>query len=192
MRTTIYAAAIGLALLTAAPVLAADHEVQMLNKDSEGRAMQFEPAFLQVEPGDTVTFVPTDPGHNSQALEDAIPEGAEAWRGAINEEITVTLTEPGLYAYRCMPHFALGMVGLIQVGDDTSNIEAVQEATLPGRAGERMTELLAELEAGGAANAGAAEAPESAPAEEAPAEEVPAEDAPAEDAPAEGDAAPAY
>ena len=52
-------AAIGLAALLAMPtaVFAADHQVLMLNKDSEGRPMQFEPAFLQVAPGDTVTFV---------------------------------------------------------------------------------------------------------------------------------------
>jgi plastocyanin len=43
------------------PALAADHQVQMSNKDSEGRAMQFEPAFLKVAPGDTVTFVVTLP-----------------------------------------------------------------------------------------------------------------------------------
>ena len=39
------------ALAATAPLagaFAADHQVQMLNKDSEGRPMQFEPAFLKV------------------------------------------------------------------------------------------------------------------------------------------------
>lgn len=148
MKVAIRAAAIGLACLVAVPALAAEHEVQMVNKDSEGRTMQFEPAFLQIEPGDTVTFVNVNPGHNSEAIAGAIPEAAEPWKGKINEEITVTLTEPGLYAYKCLPHFAMGMVGLIQVGDDTSNLEAVQEAKMPGKAEERMEELLEELEGG--------------------------------------------
>jgi pseudoazurin len=147
MRTALFAAAVGLSALAAVSAMAADYEVQMLNSDSEGRPMQFEPAFLQVQPGDTVTFVPADPGHNSETIADAIPEGAEGWRGRINEEITVTLTEPGLYAYKCLPHFGLGMVGLIQVGDDTSNRSAVELANMPPRAGERMAELLAELDA---------------------------------------------
>ncbi|HEV7276656.1 MAG TPA: pseudoazurin [Devosiaceae bacterium] len=151
MKTAFFAAAIGLASFVAPAAIAEDHEVQMLNRDSEGRTMQFEPAFLQIEPGDTVTFVPTDPGHNSESIADAIPEGAEPWKGAINEEITVTFEEPGLYAYKCLPHFAMGMVGLIQVGDDTSNLEAVTNATYPGRADDRMQELLAELEGGEAA-----------------------------------------
>lgn len=164
MKTALFAAAIGLASFAAPAVMAAEYEVKMLNKDSEGRIMQFEPAFLRVEPGDTVTFVPADPGHNSETIEDAIPEGAEAWEGRINEEITVTLNEPGVYAYKCAPHFALGMVGLIQVGDDTSNIEAIKDAALPGRAQERMDELLADLESSGAETEAAATAGEAAPA----------------------------
>ena len=46
-----------------------------------------------------------------------IPEVAEPWKGKINEEITVTFTQEGIYGYKCQPHFGLGMVGLIQVGE---------------------------------------------------------------------------
>jgi plastocyanin len=44
--------ALGLAAMLTMPtgVFAADHQVLMLNKDSEGRPMQFEPAFLKVAP----------------------------------------------------------------------------------------------------------------------------------------------
>jgi pseudoazurin len=173
MKMALFAAAVGLTTLASTAALAADHEVQMLNRDSEGRVMQFEPAFLRVEPGDTITFVATDRGHNSEALEGGVPEGAELWKGSINEEVVVTLTEPGLYAYKCTPHFAMGMVGLIQVGDDTSNLEAVQSVNTPGRAGDRMAELLAEAEAGGAAGAAAPAEGDAAPVEgeAAPAEE---------------------
>jgi plastocyanin len=38
------------ALFSAIPALAADNQVKMLNKDSEGRAMQFEPAFIKIAP----------------------------------------------------------------------------------------------------------------------------------------------
>ena len=43
-------------------VLAADHEVKMLD-NGKGGAMVFEPGFLKAEVGDTVTFVPTNKGH---------------------------------------------------------------------------------------------------------------------------------
>src|SRR5690606_12111270 len=48
-----------LAVLFAAPAFGADHTVKMLNQGADGM-MVFEPAFLKVAPGDTVTFVPTD------------------------------------------------------------------------------------------------------------------------------------
>src|SRR5690606_17558680 len=104
MNKLVATSALIAATLLAAPAWAADHQVQMLNKDSEGRPMQFEPAFLKIAPGDTVTFVPTDKGHNSEAFPNLIPEGAEPWKGKINEEITVTFTEEGFYAYKCQPH----------------------------------------------------------------------------------------
>lgn len=137
------------AALPAAGAFAADHQVQMLNKGSNGMAMQFEPAFLRIAPGDTVTFVPTDRGHDTETLPGMLPDGAEPWKGKINEQITVTFTQEGLYAYKCLPHFPLGMVGLIQVGDSTEGVDAAEIEALPGKAETVMQELFAQV--GGAA-----------------------------------------
>ena len=62
-------------------VSAAEYEVQMLNKDLSGKMWQFEPAFLKIAPGDTVTFMPADKGHNSETLEAIVPQGATPWKG---------------------------------------------------------------------------------------------------------------
>lgn len=121
------------------------HEVRMLNKGPEGRPMQFDPAFLKIAPGDSVKFVPTDKGHNSESILEMIPEGAETWKGKINEEITVTFDVEGIFGYKCQPHFGLGMVGLIQVGESTDNLGSADAAKLPGRAKERMSELVAQV-----------------------------------------------
>lgn len=134
-------------LLASGSVLAAEHQVQMLNKGPDGGTMVFEPAFLKVGPGDTVIFVPTDRGHNSEAVRGMVPEGAEGWKGRINEEVSVTLDAPGLYGYKCTPHYGLGMVGLIQVGDDPPNAEEARAVKHPGRAGTRMTALFEQVEA---------------------------------------------
>lgn len=119
--------------------------VEMLNRGEAG-AMVFEPAFIQAQPGDTITFVPTDRGHNSATIEGLLPEGAEPWQGEMNEELSVTVTEEGLYAYQCDPHAPMGMVGLIQVGAPT-NLEAVTAAAgeLRGKAKDRMAELLTQV-----------------------------------------------
>ncbi|WP_306117813.1 MULTISPECIES: pseudoazurin [unclassified Roseitalea] len=122
----------------------------MLTRDPENprRRNVFEPPLLVVEPGDTVRFVPVDPSHNSQSIEEMVPEGGESWRGAINEEIEVTLSTPGIYGYQCLPHYALGMVGLIFVRGEgmLDNLEQARSARHRGRAAERFEELWAAAE----------------------------------------------
>ena len=140
---------IATAALVALPSVAqaaATFEVQMKNT-GEGGAMVFEPMLTKIAAGDTVKFIPIDKGHNAESIRDIIPEGAELFKGKINEEIDVTFTVPGLYGIKCTPHLAMGMVALIVVGDDPLNLEAARTARLPGKAKERLEPIIAELEA---------------------------------------------
>lgn len=137
-------AALGLASISfLGTVQAADFEVLMLNKGTDGKMMGFSPSYLHVELGDTVTFIPVDKGHNSESILDMIPADAQHWKGKINEPLTVTMSVPGLYAFKCMPHFNMGMVGLIQVGDDKSNLTELMNVKLPAKSQARMMELMA-------------------------------------------------
>nr|2UX6_A Chain A, PSEUDOAZURIN [Achromobacter cycloclastes]2UX7_A Chain A, PSEUDOAZURIN [Achromobacter cycloclastes]2UXF_A Chain A, PSEUDOAZURIN [Achromobacter cycloclastes]2UXG_A Chain A, PSEUDOAZURIN [Achromobacter cycloclastes] len=120
----------------------ADFEVHMLNKGKDG-AMVFEPASLKVAPGDTVTFIPTDKGHNVETIKGMIPDGAEAFKSKINENYKVTFTAPGVYGVKCTPHPF--MVGVVQVGDAPANLEAVKGAKNPKKAQERLDAALAAL-----------------------------------------------
>lgn len=135
-------AAILIAALMFGPAQAAEFTVNMVNKDAAGHAMQFEPAFLKVAPGDVVHFVAVDKGHDTESL--LVPDGADGWKGKLSQNVDVTLTVPGLYAYKCAPHVGLGMVGLIEVGDAPTNVDAVKALKLPNKATARMGELLAE------------------------------------------------
>jgi pseudoazurin len=139
LATLVVAAAL---VLTAGPVMAANFEVQMLNKGQAG-IMVFEPALLHVAQGDTVTFLAADKGHNAETIRDLIPEGADAFKGKINEEFVVTFDVPGAYAIKCLPHFAMGMVMAIIVGDAPANLDAVKGAKLPKKAKERLDAALA-------------------------------------------------
>lgn len=122
---------------------AANFEVLMLNKGTDGKTMGFSPSFLQVEPGDTVTFIPVDKGHNTESILGMIPDAATHWKGKVDEQLVVTFTTPGLYGFKCMPHFAMGMVGLVEVGNDRSNLTDLMNVRLPGKAQARMMELFA-------------------------------------------------
>ena len=125
-----------------------NHQVEMLNKGPDGERMVFVPAYLHVQPGDSVTFVPVDRSHNSESILGMIPDAADAWKGKINEEITVTFEEEGVYGYKCLPHYGLGMIGLIQVGEETPNLDEAQNVRLPGRAAGRMALLFEQVTAG--------------------------------------------
>ena len=146
MRIALTALALAGSVALAGAASAEDYEVKMLNKGSDGEVMVFEPAFLKIEPGDTVTFLATDPSHNSESIAEMVPEDGEEWKGDINEEISITLNEPGVYGYKCLPHYAIGMVGLIQVGDELPNLEEAKAVEHPGRAADRMEALFEQIE----------------------------------------------
>jgi pseudoazurin len=112
-------------------------EVQMMNKGTDGERMVFEPAFIQAAAGDTIKFIATDKGHNAEVNSGMLPEGAEAFKGKINEEFEVTLTVEGLYGVICKPHYAMGMVMTIAVGD-VEVPENFFEGRVPKKAMERF------------------------------------------------------
>lgn len=148
------AATVTLPLVATTPASAqTTHEVRMLNAHPADRTqrMVFDPPVLRIQPGDTVRFVATDRGHNAQTVDGMLPEGAEAFRGRVNEEFEVTFTAEGTYGYVCQPHQTMGMVGFILVGDHSTNFAAVREAAagMRGRqTQERVEGYLTEIESG--------------------------------------------
>ncbi|MFD1881960.1 pseudoazurin [Paracoccus pacificus] len=145
MKLVTLLAAPAFLLALAGAGLAAEHEVKMLNKGAAG-TMVFEPAFVKAEPGDTVRFIPTDKSHNVESIKEILPEGVELFKSKINEEYTLAVTEKGLYGVKCTPHFAMGMVALVQVGDAPTNLDAAKTTKMPKKARERMDAAIAQVE----------------------------------------------
>ena len=104
-----------------------EHIVKMLNS-GDGGQMIFEPAVLKVSKGDTIHFKATDMSHNSASIDGMLPDGAVAWAGAMNADISVTLDTEGIYVYQCDPHAMMAMIGVIQVGEAT-NMDAIKQAS---------------------------------------------------------------
>lgn len=143
MRFVRFAAIMAGCVAIAAPAMAKDIVVQMKNRGEAG-IMVFEPAYVAAAPGDKVHFMPTDMGHNAEPIAGMLPDGVTAGRGAMNKEYVLTVTKPGLYGIKCMPHFAMGMVALVKVGKGAApNAAAASAAALPPLAKKRMTPLLA-------------------------------------------------
>jgi pseudoazurin len=99
--------------------VAADHNVEMKNGGKDG-SMVFEPGVINVAVGDTVHFLPTDQMHNSESVTGLVPAGATMWKGEMNKKVSVTVDKEGVYVYKCTPHTALAMVGVIVAGKPTN------------------------------------------------------------------------
>ncbi|MFD1106357.1 pseudoazurin [Sphingobium olei] len=138
----VMAAAALMAAASAMPAQAREIVVHMKNQGAEG-AMVFEPSFVKAAPGDVIRFKPTDPSHNAETISTMLPAGASPMKGMMNKEAVLTVAKPGLYGIKCMPHYSMGMVALIQVGKPAApDIAAARAVKLPPFAAKRMIVLL--------------------------------------------------
>ena len=124
------------------PAFAADLTIEMLNKDAHGNKMVYSEEIASIEVGDTVTWVPTDKGHNVEMI--SSPNDLK-FKSKNNKEAKITFEVPGLYLYWCTPHKGMGMIGLVVVGGDTSNANTVAKAKVRGRSKKKLKKLLDEL-----------------------------------------------
>lgn len=123
----------------ASPAAAREFVVQMKTSGAGG-VMVFEPAVVNARVGDTVRFVPTQPSHNAETIPAIWPADAAPIKGAINKEIVLAVTRPGIYGIKCLPHYAMGMVALVIAGN--ANRTAAQAAALPPLAAKRIKPAL--------------------------------------------------
>ncbi|MGI9501964.1 MAG: pseudoazurin [Geminicoccaceae bacterium] len=124
------------------------HIVEMRNvaPDDPAEANVFTPPILEIEVGDSVLFKVVDKGHNSASKRGMIPDGAEPWNGGMDEEVEITFTVEGTYGYICLPHYQMGMVGLILVGDHTINLKDAKKVRQRGGAAKAFKTLFEKLE----------------------------------------------
>lgn len=139
MRNILAALALGTAMIFTGVANAAEIEVQMLNRGAKG-AMVFEPDLIVAAPGDTIRFIPTDKGHNVETITGMLPAGAEPFKSRYNKEFSITLNAEGVYGVKCSPHYAMGMVALIQVGEPANSDDA-KAVKQTGKAKAVFTEL---------------------------------------------------
>jgi len=143
-KIAMLAAAAGV-LVLAGGARAAEVEVKLLNRGADG-VMVFEPAFVKIAPGDTVKFVSTDKGHNAESIKGMLPEGAAPFVGKNNEDIAVKFEQEGVYGIKCLPHYGMGMVAMIVVGNP-GNLDQAKAVPQVGKAKQVFATLFGKLEA---------------------------------------------
>lgn len=120
LRTAL-AGMVGAALLVSSAQAGETHTVT-------ARSTAYDPMVLEIEPGDTVKWV-NMAGHFNEFEAGNIPEGAEPWNTQMGEDVSRTFDVEGVYVYKCPPHFAMGMVGAIIVGEPVNMAEVEENAT---------------------------------------------------------------
>ena len=133
------------ALAVALPAAADEVSVKMLNS-GPGGMMVFDPALVRLKPGDSIKFVPTDKGHNVETIKGMAPEGADYVKSAVGQETVVKFDKEGVYGFKCSPHYMMGMVALVVVGDKRDNLEAAKSVQHNKLTQKRMEPLLAQVQ----------------------------------------------
>ncbi|MEM1390019.1 MAG: pseudoazurin [Pseudomonadota bacterium] len=146
--TAVLTASVAALLATVSFAAAEVIEVQMLNFDPDDptKVMVYKPEIVRAQPGDTIRFVSVDAFHNAASIEGMIPAGAEAFESPLSENYEYTVTEEGTYGFLCVPHQAIGMAGLILVGDYTVNLDDAKAVQHQGLVQQKFDTLFAEIE----------------------------------------------
>tara|TARA_B100001540_G_C15788889_1_gene634522 strand:+ start:142 stop:573 length:432 start_codon:yes stop_codon:yes gene_type:complete len=120
--------------------------VKMLNK-LDDRSMVFDSEIVRVNSGDTVLWESTDPGHNVQFIsKNGVPEGVEKFKSKVGKDAEYTFTIPGIYAYWCVPHKTMGMIGFVIVDNDLSNLDSIKKVKFIGKSKKIAAKLIEEIE----------------------------------------------
>ena len=141
-----YLLMIFLSLIFSKVLLAEDTTVEMLNK-IEKRSMVFSQEIVRINSGDTVFWKSIDKGHNVEFIsKNGVPQGVEKFKSKIGKDTEYTFTIPGIYAYWCVPHKTMGMIGFVIVGDDLSNLDSIKKVKFLGKSKKIAATLIAEIE----------------------------------------------
>jgi len=131
-------------VLLSSMAYAEDMTIDMLNKRADGEKMVYSVDVAKIDAGDTITWLPKSKGHNVHFI-----VGPDGWelpkKSKNNKEVAITFDKPGVYLYQCTPHASMGMIALVIVGDDTSNIEAIQKAKVRGKSKKKLKALLGDI-----------------------------------------------
>ena len=141
MRITLAAILLAIGMGTAH---AEDLTIDMLNKRDDGAKMVYSQDIATIDVGDTITWLPTQKGHNVEFI--AGPDGWEApKKSKLGKEYAYTFDTPGVYLYQCTPHKSMGMIALVVVGEDTSNLDVVADAKVRGKSKKKLKALLGDI-----------------------------------------------
>ena len=117
-------------------------EIQMLNKLGKEK-MIYSTKVAKIDVNDKIVWKSVSKGHNVEFI--GMPKGIKKFKSKINKDAEYVFEKPGIYLYQCTPHKAMGMIGIVVVGGDTSNIKKIKKVKLYGKSKKIFKKMLKEL-----------------------------------------------
>lgn len=136
LKTTLMGA-LASSILMATNVFAAEHTVTT-------QGLKFSPLVIKVAPGDSISWTNMST-HNVEMIEGLIPEGAEAFKSEMSQDVTHSFDKEGIYIYKCTPHIGAGMGGAVIVGNPV-NLDAIKAQDVSGGVGRIVKKAIQEAE----------------------------------------------
>ena len=131
--------------LFAALVDAQEQSIEMLN-EKNGQMMVFSEELVFLEVGQSLVWRATDKTHSVMFLKDGIPKGVETFRSPFNVDGRFLFKTPGVYVYKCLAHYGMGMIGVVVVGGDTHNLDKVKKLELLPAPQRKLNRLIGKIE----------------------------------------------
>ena len=122
--------------------MAENYTVEMLNKLGKER-MVYSEKVLSIKVNDEITWKSVDKGHNVEFI--GMPKGVSKYKSKISKDAKYIFTQPGIYLYQCTPHKAMGMIGLVVVGEDKNNLGKIKKVKVYGKSKKLLKKLLKSL-----------------------------------------------
>ena len=116
--------------------------IEMLNKLGKERMVYSEKVIL-INTNDEILWKSKDKGHNVELI--GMPSGAKKYKSKISKDASYKFTKSGIYLYQCTPHKAMGMIGLVVVGKDMSNLDKIKKVKVYGKSKKLLKKFLKSL-----------------------------------------------
>jgi pseudoazurin len=123
----------------------AEYSIEMLNKREDGQKMVYSQDIINIDVNDTVKWTPTSKGHNVEFI--TVPGSMDIpKKSKTSKEYSYTFDQPGVYLYQCTPHKSMGMIALVIVGKDTTNINEISASKVVGMSKKKLAKLIESID----------------------------------------------
>jgi len=116
--------------------------IEMLNKLGKER-MVYSEKVISINTNDEILWKSKDKGHNVEFI--GMPTGAKKYKSKISKDASYKFEKSGIYLYQCTPHKAMGMIGLVVVSNDKSNLDKIKKVKVYGKSKKLLKKLLKSL-----------------------------------------------